>query len=247
MYKYNPNIYIANLSQQAVDEAILHAREEFPNECCGIITGNQYIRFKNEAEEPDKCFEIKDERWYEYYMNENIDCIVHSHNDSKCASVLDQIQQRELDIPSLIINLKNNSVLDCILFGTKDIPPLEGRPFFYGAFDCISLVDDYIFQNYNVHIPHPPHEWGFWSEGKNFFESYIDETIPFYEVSLKDIKKDDILLYNIDGTRYLNHIAVVCSDNYLVYHHMYNSISGKYPINYNRKYLRKVMRVKTND
>ena len=243
MYKYNPNIYIANLNQSAVDNAIQHAMDEFPNESCGAIVNGTYIRFINESSDPSNSFEIKDDRWFEYYVANKIDCLVHSHNNSRVASVLDQIQQRELDIPSLIINLKHKSLMDCIVFGNKDIPPLDGRPFFYGAFDCISLVDDYIYTKYKVHIPHPPHEWGFWSEGKNFFESYIDETIPFRDVPITEIKVDDILFYNIDGTRFINHIAVVASDNGEVYHHMYNSVSGKYPITYNRKYLRKVMRL----
>lgn len=243
MFTYNPNIYIGNLEQAAVDDAIVHAKEEFPNECCGAIINGKYIRFKNEAENTASEFLLyKNDDFDIPYMNGEVECIVHSHNDSNKASKLDQIQQRELDIPSLIINLKNRSVMDCIVFGEKNHAPLEGRPFFWGAFDCGLLVQDYIFDTFGYIIKTPPHEWGFWNKSEDCFEQYILEDKGFKEVSTSNIRKHDLLLYNIQGTRFINHVGVVMSDNGLVYHHLVNQVSGKYPISYNRKYLRQVMR-----
>jgi proteasome lid subunit RPN8/RPN11 len=242
MFSYNPNIYIANFKQQPIDDAIKHAYEEFPRESCGAIIDGSYVKFKNMSDNPLEAFEIQDEDFFLAYMNGSVDCIVHSHNDFNQASLVDQVQQRELDIPSLIINLRNRSLMDCIVFGSNHDANLIGRPFFYGAFDCISMVDDYIFDIFNVHIPHPPHEWAFWMKNKSFFEPAMDETIPFEEVPLTEIKKNDILLYNIDGTKYINHIAVMMSDTYEVYHHMFGTTSGSYPITFVRKYLRTVMR-----
>jgi hypothetical protein len=78
------------------------------------------------------------------------------------------------------------------------------------------------------------------------FMNYINQDLAFYEVPIKDIKKHDILLYNIDGAKYINHVAVVTSDRGEVLHHIIRNVSGIYPINYNRKYLRKVMRYKND-
>ena len=241
-FKYCPNIYTANLDKRCVNAAINHAKKEFPKESCGAIVNGKYIRFKNESLNPEEEFEIKDDRWYDWYMKGEIDCIIHSHNDSNQASMVDQIQQRELGIPSMIINLKNKSLMDCIVFGGDIHPPLKGRPFFWGVYDCVSLVKDYILNQFGFEIKYPAHEFDFWIKQKNYFEKYLGEQNPFIEVATSDMKKHDVLLYNIDGSRFINHIAVIISDNGEVLHHMYNNISGTYPINFNRRYLRKVMR-----
>ncbi len=242
MFKYCPNIYTGSLDGRNVNAAINHAKEEFPNESCGIISEGKYIKFKNESETPEESFEIKDDLYYELYINEKVECIVHSHNDSNRASKMDQIQQKEIDVPFLIINLRNRSLMDCIVFGEKEPAPLEGRPFFWGALDCTTLAADWVKQIYDFQIEYPPHDFYFCIKQVDLFETYLREDTPFYEVDIKDKKPGDILLYNIDGSRFINHIAVYLSDNGEVLHHMYNNISGRYPFNFNRKYLRKVMR-----
>lgn len=246
MFKYCPNIYTAHFDDDVVNEAIQHAKDEFPNECCGAISEGKYIKFKNEADNIEASFEIKDDLWYELYKNGKIDCLVHSHNDFNEASVLDQEQQHSLDIPSMIINLRHKSLMDCIVFGCDEPAPLYGRPFFFGAFDCISVVRDYILQEYDFKITYPPHELDFWMKQKNLFEETSVANKPFYEVEIKDIKKNDILLYNINGSRYINHLAVCISDKGEVLHHIYNTVSGTYPIYFQRKYLSKVMRYKND-
>ena len=245
VFKYRPNTYTADLKDIAVYDAVEHAKSEFPNECCGAIIEGDYVPFKNESENPDNAFVISDPVWYDAYIEAKIDCLVHSHNDWDKASLVDQEQQQELMIPSLIINLRNRSLLDCIVFGTKTPAPLEGRPFFYGAFDCLALVGDYVFQETGFRLPNPPHEWEFWAKAENPIEQMIhsNNEIPFVEID-KSVpkKKGDILLYNMFGTRFINHMAVVWNDQGEVLHHLLNNVSGRYPITYGRKYLQKVMR-----
>lgn len=241
IFSYNPNQFIGNLNTVAVEHAKQHARDVWPEECCGAIVAGQYLRFKNEAEDPLASVEIKDPRWFTHYMNDAVECMVHSHNDCPMASVGDQIQQVSLGIPSLIINLKNRSVTDCILLGEE--APLTGRPFFYGAFDCIALVRDYFKANREIEIPNPPHEWEFWASGDDMFEKVLRETdIEFKTVDLGNIAVGDILLYNIYGTKFCNHIGVVSGEG-LVLHHFLNRISGEYPLNTQKKYLKKVIRL----
>ena len=246
IFKYNPNIYIDDLDQKCIDDAINHAKYEFPKESCGAIISGKYIKFENKAEDPFNNFIIDDDNFYIEYQKGNIECLVHSHNDSNEASLLDQQQQRELDIPSLIINLRNRSLMDCIIFGCDEHAPLLDRPFFWGIFDCVSLVSDYILDEFDFKIEFPVHEFGFWGKGEHPFEDYLDGEHPFKEMEIKDIRKHDILLYNIDGCRYINHIAVVISDNGEVLHHILNNKSGTYPINFNRRYLKRVMRYKND-
>ena len=246
MFSYNPNIYIGSQSKAAVDAAVAHALAEFPLESCGAIVNGSYLPFKNEAENPETEFIINDPLWFDHYTAGAVDCLVHSHNDCNRASVVDQAQQKKLDLPSMIINLRQRSLMDCIVFGEEQAAPLEGRPFFYGAFDCLSQVGDYMQAKHGVTLPNPAHEWEFWAGGESVFEDAIaaEQDFPFVEVPHASLQCDDLLLYASAGTRYINHIGVVCSDNGEVLHHFQNRLSGKFSIGYARKYLRKVLRLK---
>ena len=238
-FSYCPNIYTGDLPPAAVRAAVKHALKEFPNESCGAIIGSKYVRFKNESETPENHFEIKDSRWFDAYVDGRVRCLVHSHNDWPRATVEDQTQQQELGVPSLVINLKHRSLIDCILLGGNEKVPLEGRPFFYGIFDCLALVSDYMLETRNIVLPNPPHDWEFWAKGENPIEQMIDtnKEIPFTPVNKGGIQEGDVLLYNIWGTRYINHMGVCCSNNGLILHHFLNTLSGKYPVSYGRKYL----------
>lgn len=244
-FKYLPNIYTANLPETAVQAAIAHAMADFPNESCGSIINGAYVAFKNESPEPERHFEIKDQTWFDHYVTGEVDCLVHSHNDCNYASVPDQTQRQELAIPSMIINLRQRSLLDCIVAGAEPEVPLLGRPFFYGVFDCLALVSDYMLRTRSLVLPNPPHEWEFWAKAENPIERYIDsyEGGQLFEVPNNKVEEGDILVYNMFGTKFINHMGVCVGDG-LILHHFYNNVSGNYPISYGRKYLRRVMRLK---
>jgi proteasome lid subunit RPN8/RPN11 len=236
-FSYNPNTYTADLSPQVVADAQAHALECFPNESCGAVIRDRYIRFENESTEPDHHFIITDPAWYVSYENDEVTCIVHSHNNCNYASVPDQAQQQELDIPSMIINVQDNVIKDCIVFGGKPAPLLD-RPFFYGAFDCLALASDYLLATKGQPLQNPLREWEFWARAEPVFETDLanNTEIPLVAASIKDIQDGDVLFYNIGGTKYINHIGVSCG-NGEVLHHFFNRISGTYPLTYFRKYL----------
>lgn len=246
MFKYLPNIYIGSLPQIAVDEAVAHAREQFPLESCGAVISGKYIRFENVAwEDHSDSFEIMDDRWFDAYMNGLVDCLVHSHNNYPMASVLDQVQQQELMVPSLIINMRSGSLQDCILFGEETAPPLEKRPFFYGVFDCLTLVRDHLLSMTDIVLPNPPREWEFWARAEPVFEDAIeasDLSFTIFDSGDKhNFQPNDILFYSMYGTKYSNHIGIVESRG-LVLHHYAGHLSGRYPINHGRMYHRQTLR-----
>jgi proteasome lid subunit RPN8/RPN11 len=240
IFSYNPNQFIGNLDLVAVEHAKQHARDAWPEESCGAIANGQYLRFENESDDPLTTAEIKDPRWFHHYMNDDIECMVHSHNDFPLASKADQEQQIELDIPSLIINLKNQSVMDCILLGTD--APLIGRPWFYGVFDCVSLVKDYVMFNRQIELPRRPHDFEFWLTDDMFEKELRETDIKYHSVDIGNIEVGDLLFYAVGGTKNINHIAVVSGES-LVLHHFLNRVSGEYPLNFQKKYIRKVIRL----
>lgn len=250
MFTYNPNIYTGSLKKDAVQKAIEYCRKQLPNEGCGAIIHGKFVSFENKAETPENSFEIHDDAWYLHYMADEIDCLVHSHNNCNRATFIDQEQQQKMDIPWLIINFYQGAVRDCIVFGEKKSAPLLGRPFFYGAFDCFTLLRDYMLEQ-DIKLPNPPHHWEFWADGDPVFENVIENNpdMPLKTVSESippgGFKVGDVLLYSVQGTRYINHVGVVYGDSLEVLHHVSGRISGLYPINFFRKYLRRVMRIVT--
>jgi len=246
-FKYLPNIYTGSLNPSAVLKAMQHARDEYPCEACGAIVDDHYIPFWNQSVDSSSCFVIDDPEYFKLYTDGQIQALHHSHNDWPRATKIDQAQQIETDIPWLITNLRKGSVVDCILLDPSNPPPLMDRPFFYGIFDCMSLVHDFILQERGIDLPAHPHDWEFWINGETVFEDAIDEIKDIFEV-VKDnnLKRGDLLLYNIGGLKSVNHIGVVYEDNNLVLHHFLNRLSGVYPINIERRYLLsdKILRIK---
>lgn len=228
---------------RCVADAIEHAQEVFPEESCGAIIDERYVRFENKADDKEQGFFIKDDFFDQAYIDGHVQCVIHSHNDYAMATIDDQIQQLELDIPFGIINLKNGSVIHIVFWGdTIPIEPLEGRHFFYGVWDCYGMIRDYIRLTHGIVPPNPPRDWVFWYKGTSVFEDFIqDGTMPFDFIDIDEVKTGDFLLYNIDGTKYINHIGVML-DNGLAMHHLANEISRPMPITVYREYLNKACR-----
>lgn len=239
MFVYNPFF-----NQNLIDEAIQHAKETFPKESVGAIIDEKYVRFQNRSDEEDS-FMIHDNIFDKAYIEGKVQAVIHSHDNCPRASYQDQLSQLELDIPFGIINLKNKSVTHVVFWGEQiPIAPLEGRFFFYGSvFDCYSLVRDYMITTYNYKLPNYPRQWVFWYKAQSVFEDHIQENKDNFEwVDLDKLSPGDILLYSIYETKYLNHCAVYMGNNGEVLHHFVNELSGRYPITFNRQYLRKAIR-----
>lgn len=248
-------MYITNrneiFDQSIINDAIEHAKEDWPNEACGAIINDKYERFENKAhlrgENKSDSFLIKDNDFNLAYINNEVQCVIHSHNDYNKASKQDQIQQTEMEIPFGIINLKNKSVIHVVFWGDNiRIEPLKGRQFFYGVWDCLGIVRDYYRLNYNIISPNPARDFAFWFKGVSMFEEYTKENMmPFNYVEVDNAQPGDVLFYNIHGTKYVNHCAIYLKQD-LVLHHLDHEISKTYPMTYYRQFLMKVMRFNPN-
>jgi cell wall-associated NlpC family hydrolase len=242
-FKYNPFTYNPIFPQDIIDEAIVHAIEEWPNESCGAIINGAYERFENKASDTSKTFLIDDKHFYRSYINEEVEAVIHSHDDYAMASKQDQIQQNELQIPFGIINLLKKCVTHVMFWGDSlPIAPLKERFWFYGNFDCFGLVRDHIRLTHGVTPPNPPRDFAFWYKGVSMFEEFVhEERFPFKYIDLEDIQPGDYVLYNINGTKYCNHIGVVESPNRII-HHLYNKISRSFPYTHDRQWLQSAVR-----
>ncbi len=227
----------------AIQDAIVHAKEVFPDESCGAIIDDEYVRFDNQAEDKTKNFVIMDPYFDRSYQDNAIQAVIHSHNNDPAATAADQAQQIELEVPFGIVNLVNKSVTHLAFWGDSlPIEPLKRRHFFYGVWDCFSLVRDYFRIKHGVTFPNVPREYGFWLKNESIFENHIFN-VDVVPVPLDEIRPNDVLFYNLHGSKFLNHCAVMKEDG-LVLHHFENHCSQGYPISYSQQFLRFAYRVR---
>lgn len=237
---------IQHYEQSLIDEAIEYFRSKMPEEACGVFADDKFIPFDNKADDPLKDFVIDDPEYTELYVDDHIDCILHSHNDFPMVSYNDKLSQQEVDIPFGIINFKQKSVTHVIFFGDHlQLEPLKGRPFFYGAFDCLTLVRDYYIMKYEIELPDPPKVWGFWNENDTMFEDGLEDSAVLFKIKPKYAEEGDIILYNMNG-KCIDHCGILL-DNNLVFHHFINRISARYPISIARNKLVSIYRRIKND
>ena len=86
----------------------------------------------------------------------------------------------------------------------------------------------------------PPRDWGFWDRGERLIESYFDKEPIVRIYDLKDIKENDLLLYNCFGGP-VNHIGIYVGNNQVL-HHFINELSGLRPMTYMQKYINYIFR-----
>lgn len=227
---------------QVINDAILHARETFPLECCGAVIGGEYVRFGNASSDPANEFIIDDATFDAAYTSGAVEAVIHSHNDCGHASYADMEQQQVVDVPYGIINMRGGAPLQVVFFG-DGIPtePLIGRPWFFGVWDCWTLVRDYFAHEFGRTGPNPPKEYGFWERGESVFEKYI-ESAPIRKISISSVKPGDLLFYRLSSTtKHYDHCGVM-QDKSLVLHHFLNRQSARYPVSFQRQALRAAYR-----
>jgi len=229
--------------------AIQHAKEEYPNECCGIIVDNNYIRCKNIADDPRWNFHINPKLIAKHTIAGDLECIIHSHvdeigknedtgqtyvKDYGHASKDDMIRQISSQIPYGIVHLDIDGNHKKTFYFGDQIPPqdLKGRTFTHGVYDCYGLLRDYYRSVFDITLPQFPRQFGWWNDKKNssmlldyvkesdFTETQIDEHNPY--------KHGDAIFMTI-LSHTVNHMGVYMERG-LMMHHLCNRLSCKQPV-----------------
>lgn len=221
---------------EAMFDAKAHAIREFPKESVGVIVRNKYIALENIHENPGTDFRVDSKTLLNLSNDDDIQCILHSHNNFPHASKKDMEAQIYTDVPWGIINLKQGNVMDVFFFGdslpTQD---LIGRQFYGGVYDCYSLVRDWYREKYKVFLPNIPREWDYWNNpnGNKHFEENLITLFKRGEWKLvkdkKDLQEGDGLLFKLQGSKVWNHCAIYIG-NSLIAQHMEKRLSRTEPI-----------------
>lgn len=229
-----------------INDAIAHARSTYPLECCGAVISGEYVRFENTSNDPANEFIIDDPAFDAAYAAGNVEAVIHSHDDCGYASYADMAQQQAVYVPYGIINMRGGAPFQIVFFG-DGLPaePLLGRHWFFGVWDCWTLVRDYFAKEFGRIGPNPHKEYGFWERGESVFEEYI-ESAPIRKISVSDAKPGDLLFYRLSSTtKYFDHCGIM-HDKGLVLHHFLDRQSARYPVSFQRQAIRAAYRFDPN-
>ena len=229
---------IDNFSSEVKQDAMLHFINCFPEEGCGVFTkDDRFVPFQNTAIGNLNSFAITDRYFNQLFINDNIACIVHSHNEYPHASKADLEYQAEIDIPFGIMNFRNGSPDMFVFFGDGiDTEPLIGRRFFFGVWDCRALVTDYIDQEFGKRLIVPPYEKDFWEKDEPVFESVVgasDFPVSFCDTGI--LEPYDLVFYKV-YSKVINHVAIVMPTGHLL-HHFNNKLSQRLPRTYYKQFV----------
>lgn len=225
-------------------EIIRHMQKCWPAEGCGIIVDNKFIPCEN-VSNGDVGFSIAPKDYVKYLINNEIQCVVHSHDNCYHASKLDVKQQIAMDIPWGIFNLINNKIENIIFWGDQVTPlPLIGRLFCYGVHDCYSIARDW--WRLKGHTMPNQIRGGNWDEDITGLIMNNLEKTGWYIVDKEDIQPGDGILF-MDRSKMIKHIAIYEGGDYMIHQTSSpGSLSRRDLLNPRARIIKHVVRFKEN-
>lgn len=207
--------------QEYQTDIIQHAKDCYPKECCGIIgkKGKNIIWTPMEnISKSNDTFEMNPKEYTKQLLTQKILAIVHSHVDEPVtASQNDLIQCNALKTDYIIVDIEGN---------WNHVKPLEGRPYVWKQYDCLTLVSDYYKMHYNISV-----EW----EDRDY-ENYqeVDHFSNFPKLGFKettDLSIGNAILFKIRAP-VENHCAVYLGNGKILHHteNRVSSIQSLYPL-----------------
>lgn len=209
--------------QYIINQALEHAAEEAPRECCGLVISKNrkmaYRPCKNISSTSEQF--IMDPLDYARCEDEGrVVAIVHSHYGIPPEpSMADLRGCEQTNLPWLIVNQPAGTYKVVEPSGWK--APLEGRPFVHAVFDCYSIIKDYYKEVLNIEIPDFKREEEWWTKGYNL---YMDNFEKAGFIKVDNIEPHDVIIMQC-GAKVPNHAAVYLGDTRIL-QHLTNRLSG---------------------
>lgn len=212
-----------------------HALEVYPQECCGVIAGGDYVRCRNVAAMPTRNFELCAEDYADAEDHGDISVVVHSHPGASAQpSEADLTACEASGLPWVIVSLGAQvdgsvAIEDWCEFSPSGYSaPLIGCPFSHGTNDCYGLIRRYYQQTHGVILPdfYRPADW--WNDGhSDLYAAGFPEAgfsaLPQGQPSAPG----DVLLMRIRSRNNVpNHAAVYLGGGWIL-HHCYGQLSRR--------------------
>lgn len=205
---------------------------KFPEEACGLIIDGQFVPKGNIAADPTRDFLIDDMEYAAALATGKLEAVVHSHPVRNLAmislSVSDMRGQTATGVPWGVVTCDGSNTSDVFWWGEGvSKPPLLGRPFAHGIYDCYSLIKDFYKDAWDIGLPEFPREWDWWNKGQNMYlEKYT--SAGFKPIGPSEVRAGDVFLAQIRSP-VVNHGGIVL-DGGLVLHQLQDRISCREPL-----------------
>lgn len=207
-------------------EMVEHAREESPNEACGLVVASgkkhRTIRAKNVAADPWNTFEVDSDAWLAVEEHEEVIGIYHSHpRGTAQPSQADLVGIEASGLPWHIVNLDGSHT--CTHPSGFQAPYLK-RAYLHGVLDCYALIRDWFNREWNLGLPDFERDDSWWEKGGNL---YVDnyEQCGFVRLVDQTPKTGDIFLIQLNS-KVPNHAAIYVGDGNIL-HHCYHRLSSR--------------------
>jgi cell wall-associated NlpC family hydrolase len=204
--------------------ARMHAIEDAPNECCGIVAGGEYIKLPNLAENPGE--HVKPPVDFQTAYGD-LQAFVHSHirqhGHGFEPSAHDMDRQEQMAIPWGIVLTDGKAAYGPEWFGAHILDePLVGRVFLHGVRDCYELMRASWWQKHQVKLPVFPRENNWWkpSDGSKP-RDLIRESFAaggFVEIPVSQAEPGDVLLMEVASRGVVNHCAELLPFGRILHH-----------------------------
>jgi proteasome lid subunit RPN8/RPN11 len=228
------------LSDSTKDDIRAHAKECYPNECCGVIIadgeGQAVRRCRNASTEPAHNARTNAEDVRKAEDEGEILASYHSHvASSPEPSPADKTDSEKNQLPVVILSWPADIWAVYQPCGWR--AELLGRPFVHGVLDCYTLIQDYYRQELDIELPdfERPDDW--WTpaydserkaRGLPPLDLYLDnfEKVGFVPAHGAP-RKHDVILMQVRSER-PNHAAVYLGDGMMM-HHLMGKLSCRHP------------------
>lgn len=223
-----------------------HALARSPRESCGVVIiekGHEEVVLCRNISEDQNQFVIDPHDYVAAQARGEVVGIVHSHCFIPATpSQADRVNCETSGLKWHIVSVPTGTWFSFKPENYK--APLVGREFYHGTLDCYSIIRDHYAESLGIRIPdfHRDHLW--WEKGQDLYTENF-KAAGFYEVSLKDLAVNDVLLMQIHSN-VINHGAVYLGRDTML-HHLVNRLSSREVFNgYYRKHCTKVLRHENN-
>lgn len=208
-----------------------HAKNCYPNECCGLIIKHEQFEYfpctnivpksDDEKKSAKYNFAIDPVQYVEAENKGVIKYIVHSHPDaSSRPSKADIARCNESGVEWLILAYPS---LDWRVIEPVS-PDLVGRDFVLGVYDCYGLIRDYYKTELNIELPDFRVDYEWWEKGENL---YLDNYEKAGFVEVNNLRKHDVILMQVSA-HVANHAGIIVDNNCML-HHLYGRKSCRTP------------------
>lgn len=208
-----------------MEDLLAHSAEEYPNECCGLLVADgkrdRYVPCVNSHSDPLHRFTISGDDYLRASKLGKILAVCHSHPQGPRAATPADIAACERSGLPWYIALVDPCEIKRIQ-PTGFMPPLVGREYLSGVFDCYALVRDYYLQELDILMPYFESDEGWQERGEDLFRQHADKT-NFRRVD--DLKKHDVIVMQFRA-KVPEHFAVYLGDE-IILHHLANRLSTR--------------------